>query len=411
MRPRHLCEVWMTRAIDRFFSRAGVALVIVVSFAPACSRETQQAAELGSSGFLSIPTAAGSALTEVGEQQPASVESLQSEVLALREQAVLYEQRLASMRGQLSDSEARRIEREHEWMEYSQLLGRIAPERLPGGKVFEAQLPQAEAAEQPAAPSPPDPMLEARARELERALRTLLRLEQVRGIDLLECGSFDGENLGPVVFRLLDGSGRLSGGLYANRLRLEASRSAHTLTLVLEDGYETRGGERIPFGGAAPESKLAAARRILIDGVDPLAWADDLRELFGENGLDVSGDDGLWDLVLLRSRLNQLLETQSAGGVYRLRALGGVQDGVLFGVHLERLDEQGHVERRLFADRLRITRSAGGVELILESGVQVRGDQQRVPFLDGRYRILLPSADGERWSSAAIPGLSPAPAH
>jgi hypothetical protein len=149
----------------------------------------------------------------------------------------------------------------------------------------------------------------------------------------------------------------------------------------------------------------------LIDGVDPLAWADDLRELFGENGLDVSGDDGLWDLVLLRSRLNQLLETQSAGGVYRLRALGGVQDGVLFGVHLERLDEQGHVERRLFADRLRITRSAGGVELILESGVQVRGDQQRVPFLDGRYRILLPSADGERWSSAAIPGLSPAPAH
>jgi hypothetical protein len=55
---------------------------------------------------------------------------------------------------------------------------------------------------------------------------------------------------------------------------------------------------------------------------------------------------------------------------------------------------------------MRIARSGSGVELSLESGVQVRGEGERVPFLDGRYRILLPAADAAAWSRANLPGLS-----
>jgi len=395
----------VTRAIER--SRRGGALPwVLASMLLACGDGEPQvaAARPEISGFLS-PSAEPPAASEVEAQ----IAELERQIAELRQSLDASQQRETRMRAELEDSEARRIRREQEWMEYSQLLGMVSPARLPGGKLFEADPPRATPAPEPAAAEPPDPVLEARARAIERSLRTLLRLEEVRGIDLLECGSLEADSIGPVVFRLLDGSGRLAGSLYANRLRLEASRSAHTLTLVLEDGYESRGGQKIPFAGAAPERGQLAARRIVIDGIDPLPWAEDLRELFGESGLDLSGDDGLWDLVLVRSRLNALLKADAAGGAYRLRDLGGVMDGILNGVHLERLDERQQVERRLFADRLRITRSAGGVELILENGVQVRTDQERVPFLDGRYRILLPSADGEAWSNAGIPGLSPAP--
>lgn len=400
----------MTHATERGRRQSALAWV-VASMLQACGGGEPQvsAAKPEVSGFLSS-TPARSAVS-ADQAQPAE---LQRQIAELRVRLDESQQRESQLRAQLEDSEARRIGREQEWLEYSQLLGMVSPARLPGGKPFEAELPGATPAAQPSgalspAVLPPDPALEARARAIERSLRTLLRLEDVRGIDLLECGSLAADSIGPVVFRLLDGSGRLAGGLYANHLRLEASRSAHTLTLVLEDGYESRGGEKIPFSGAAPESGRVAARRIVIDGIDPLPWADELRELFGETGLDLSGDDGLWDLVLVRTKLNALLKSDPTGSVYRLRDLGGVMDGILSGVHLERLDEEQQVERRLFADRMRITRSGGGVELILENGVQVRGEQERVPFLDGRYRILLPSADGEAWSSAGIPGLSPAP--
>ncbi|HUR28401.1 MAG TPA: hypothetical protein VM509_09455 [Planctomycetota bacterium] len=342
----------------------------------------------------------------------ARVAELEADLAAERERCAAQERQLAAARAELSASEERRIEREREWAVYSGLLAKVRPERLPGGKLFAPELP---AGEMPA-PAPPDangepklvdPVVQVRSLEIARALRTLFTLEEIRGLALLECGTLDGATIGPVVFRMLDGQGRFAGSLFANRLRMEASRSARTLTLVLEDGYETRGGLDTPFERGASGSEASTARRIVLEHVDPRTWADDFRELFGASGPDLAGDDGLWDLAVVRQALNELLKSETAGGTYRLRALGGVQDGCLLDVHVERANEQGEVERRLFADRMRIARSGSGVELALESGVQVRGADERVPFLEGRYRILLPAADAEAWTRAGLPGLSP----
>ncbi len=340
------------------------------------------------------------------------VSELEAELARVRARAAEAESTVDRQREELALQEAQRVERERQWSEYSLLLSRVSPDRLPGGKTFVDVTPETSAVvTDPAAPAPPaiDPALERRSLEISRSLSTLLRLEQVRSMDLLECGKLDGSGIGPVVFRLLDGQGRLCGGLYAERLSMEGSRSARTLTLVLERGYETRGGERLPFGVSNSDPARSSARRIVLEPVNPLLWADDFSELFGEHGLDLSGDDGLWDLAWVRQRLNELLKLQGGETSYRLRELAGVQDGTLIGVHLEHLDESGSVERRLFADRMRISRAAVGVEILLENGVQVRGEDQRVAFLDGRYRILLPTAEVEAWVQSALPGLgSPA---
>ncbi|MEO6709526.1 MAG: hypothetical protein ABI054_09570 [Planctomycetota bacterium] len=343
---------------------------------------------------------------------PGRIAQLEAQLERARMRQAQSDALLDDMRLQLTDSEARRIEREREWAEYSVLLSKVSPERLPGGKVFGAEptateadaAAAAEAAASSAAALAADPMVKARSLHIARALRTLFTLEQIRSLDLLECGDLEGNAIGPIVLRLLDGQGRFAGSLYAARLRMEASRSARSLTLVLEDGYEMRAGQRIDFE-LSGEGRTSA-RRIVLQEVDPKSWVDDFRELFGEKGLDLSGDDGLWDLILVKKSLNDLLKTETAGGGYRLRSVSGVQDGALLEVHLERLDEHGNVERRLFADRMNIARAASGVELTLENGVQVRGEDERVPFLDGRYRILLPAADGQVWTSAGIPGLA-----
>lgn len=391
----------------------------------------------------------GGAVSSAAQEVPSRdrLRELEQELERERGRARDLEAQVASLNQSLAASEERRIEREREWLEYQSLLGLLSPERLPGGRPFGVELsgveptpgPGASPGAKDEAPLPTQAELAAqseralRSKAIEKSLRTLLALEDVRALDLLECGLLEGDAVGPVVFRLLDGRGRLAGSLYAERLRLEGSRSARTITLVLESGYETRGGVRYPFdetprrpegpeGTAAGEGEGAvavegeargtgpAARRVVLEGIDPLSWADDFRELFGATGLDLSGDDGLWDLGLVRATLNELLKRDSSAGTYRLRELGGVQEGVLLRVHLERLDSEGGVERRLFADRLRLSAGASGVELELRHGVQVRGQDQRVPFLDGRYRVLLPGADTEAWVRAGLPGLSPAPA-
>ena len=456
----------MTRATDRSLfghprgsrsrSLAALGLLLgVTGWCGACDGPAEPrvrpdgASEAGAATSAPLEAASGERLGELELE-------LQRERARVRD----LEAQVASLNQSLAASEERRIEREREWLEYQSLLGLLSPERLPGGKPFGVELsgveptpgpwagPSAGPGSEDEAPLPTEAQLAAqaeralRSKAIEKSLRTLLALEDVRALDLLECGFLEGDAIGPVVFRLLDGRGRLAGSLYAERMRLEASRSARTITLVLESGYETRGGERFPFddsprraqdaggaggagaagaaeGAADPASGEAeveakgtgrAARRVVLEGIDPLSWADDFRELFGAAGLDLSGDDGLWDLGLVRARLNELLKRDSSSGIYRLRELGGVQEGVLLRVHLERLDSEGGVERRLFADRLRLSAGASGVELELSHGVQVRGQDQRVPFLDGRYRVLLPGADTEDWVRAGLPGLSPAPA-
>jgi hypothetical protein len=205
-----------------------------------------------------------------------------------------------------------------------------------------------------------------------------------------------------VVFRLVDGTGVLSGSLWAEGLRLEGSRAARTLTLVLEEGYETRRGERVEFqrqGEAQP-----AVRRIVLPRVDPLPWIEALPELFGGMRLDEPIDDGRWNLTLVKGMLNGLLREDAVGGWYRMRALGGVKDGVLRGVHVEHLDREGRVERHLFADRLTVTAVERGIQLLFEDGAQMRGSE-KAAFLEGRYRVFLPRAVVAEWRNAGIPGL------
>ena len=78
-------------------------------------------------------------------------------------------------------------------------------------------------------------------------MRGLFLAEGVHGLDPLELGRVEGGSIGPVVFRLLDADGRLTGSLAAASMRLEASYAARSVTLVLSDGHESRGGERHPF--------------------------------------------------------------------------------------------------------------------------------------------------------------------
>jgi hypothetical protein len=79
-----------------------------------------------------------------------------------------------------------------------------------------------------------------------------------------------------------------------------------------------------------------------------------------------------------------------------------VQKDVLREVVLDGFDREGRQERRLFADRMTILEQSKGVQLLLEHGAQVRGDQ-KLPFLDDRYRIFVPQADAQAWAKAGVP--------
>jgi len=223
-----------------------------------------------------------------------------------------------------------------------------------------------------------------------------MRVEWIQGMDLLELGELSDEGwIGPVVFRLLDDRGHLSGSLSAQRLHLEGSTSGRVVTIVLEDGEERTGGESLPF--------REGRRRIALPGVDPRPWIEALPELFDEESA-VPKDDGRWDLERVRVELNRLLDEDATGDVFRMRHLGGVEDGVMRDVYFEVRDANGAVLRRLFADRCVILRREQGLVVQLEDGVIVRGDS-RAPFLAGRYRVFLPRARTEAWERARLPGL------
>jgi hypothetical protein len=202
------------------------------------------------------------------------------------------------------------------------------------------------------------------------------------------------------VFRCLDERGRLAGSVRAERLRLEASQSAHTLTLVLEQGVESRGGEPVPFEGGT--------RRITLRDVDPEPWLAECPELFDGAATARTEDDGLWSLSAVRRELNRLLALDPEFGWYRLHSLGGVRGSELVDVQLEELDPGGRRQRRLFADRLRIALEDGGVVLELVDGAFVHGDAKQ-PFRDGRHRVVLPTADAGAWRAATLPGFCAPP--
>lgn len=351
-------------------------------------------------------------LTPAQEAAPPAteLEALQRRVEALELERDSLRERLEACRLELASNAQARFERERQWMEWTRAVAGLSGEALSASlPPFTAHLPQSQLAD-PAAPQPPSEAELARAREDESArirLRALLALAGVRALDLLTLENYGAERTGPVLFRLIDDRGRLAGSLFAEGIRLEGSVAGRTLTLVLEDGYESHGGERVPFG-SADESKGPPPWRLVLDDVDPRPWIDDLSPLFGEARPELPIDDGRWDLAWLTVKLNELLRRDVSAGWYRVRRVGGVLDGVLRDVHVELSSRSGALERRLFADRLTISTSAGGIVLAFEDGVFQVGSE-RTPFPGRVHRLFLPRTDVEDWLAACLPGLAAHP--
>ena len=158
------------------------------------------------------------------------------------------------------------------------------------------------------------------------------------------------------------------------------------------------------------DGKHGGVRRVHFPGVDPRPWIEAFPELFDPADRRALPDDGLWNRLDVRLELNRRLAADPLGERFRLLDLGGVVDGVMHGIQVVELDDDGRPVRRLFADRMRIRKSEGGLQMVLEKGVQER-DDVRAPFLDGRYRIYLGGADTEAWIDAPLPGLAPPPGH
>lgn len=342
--------------------------------------------------------------------------ALLNENAELRARLSTLTERVSVLQGELADERAARVQREQDWLQFQRGIGELS--RGTGVQLPEFRSTQAKD-EPPAPAAAPDPALAERAahgHKLITKLRALFSSDEIAGLDLLEAGEYRDGALGPVVLRMLDVDGRPYGTLCAERLRLEASVSARTLTLVLEQGYERRGEQRFPFADpsmpAPPPIEQAAGsddrsvrhgtRRIALPEVDPTPWIASLPELFGPSAKSALKDDGKHDLTAIRVALNQLLREDAAGGWWRLAGLEGVQQDVLREVVLDGFNREGKQERRLFADRLTVLEQSRGVELLLEGGAQVRGDE-KVPFLEDRYRIFLPQAEASAWVKAGVP--------
>lgn len=333
------------------------------------------------------------------------------------------------LRKDLDQATTQRMAREREWQVYNAALARFDGGDRVQGPVFHAYLPDIPEGTTPqsAAARLAAETLAERSRAVERSLRTMIAIEGIRGIDLLQGGLLGEGFIGPVIFRQMDAHGHLAGSLYAERLRLEGSLTGRTLTLVLEDGYDSHSGVRLPFGtegGAAPAIRSDApgertisvpgsagpgVRRIVLHDIDPLPWVEAMPELFGTQSLREPVDDGRWNREIVRQRMNRLLKEDIQGGYYIVRSLSGIVGDQLREVHLEQRSPSGAIERRLFADRMRILPASpgsegGGVQLLLREGSQDRSGR-KTAFLEGRYRIFLPRADFSRWKREGLPGL------
>jgi hypothetical protein len=342
----------------------------------------------------------------------------EDETEVLRAELAAARARIARLEIDAQRAAAERIAREEEWLRYSKALSQLAAAGEKPASIFQP-MPES-ASDEPAAKdasgrdsSGRSPEEIAEAAKHDRAifvsLRSLLSVEQVTSYDLLESGTLSPEGFtGPVVLRALDERGRPIGTIAAARLHLEGSRAARSMTIVLENGYEKRGGESFPFTGPSLEPGRGGIRRIDLPAVDPSPWIEPLAAIFRAEDRAPPADDGLWDLGTVRAALNLLLREDVTGGWWRLAGLGGIEAGVLRDVQLDQLDATGRLERKLFADRMTIVEQEQGVKVELQDGAQLRGDA-KTPFLDGRYRIFLPRASAERWRKAGLPGLAPPP--
>ncbi len=380
-------------------SRISAILVLAVcAFFCACDRSSSaSASEVQSQAELELRV---NELTQALEAERAAHEADQRGADQDRER---LECELADLRGKL-------VDREQEYLASMQTVAAIKPDALPKDFAVPngAGGPNAESANAAAAPDPKLEAARAESADLLRQLRSLIAVDEVYGLDLLEVGAVSDGWTGPVVFRELDTRGRTTGSLYAERMRFEGSRAGRTLSIVLESGYESRGGERHPFDNATDADGKDGVRRIELAHVDPERWLEAAPKLFGpKSALDLD-DDHTFDKEATKTALNQLLAEDAASGHYRLKDFAGVVGGVLHKVHLESFDKDGKLDRRFFADRLSVRPEGESIVILLEDGVQIRGDE-KAPFLDGRFRIFLPRAKASIWKAAGVPGLVDAP--
>lgn len=402
--------------------------IVPVAPAPAVARNVDGLSAAGA-GAVEAPASARDAAPRIRE--------LELEIASLRGELEHAGIRQRELQQELSRAREERVARENEWLAYTRSISQLDELAKLAQVRFQPQVePSAAPALAPAtlerasgdAVAKPDTgARDARDLEIARTLRALFFSEQISGLDLLECGHLQDGAIGPVVLRTLDDRGVPLGSLCAERMKLEASLSARTLTLILEEGYERRGSERTPFAvppdallvpapatdsEAKPDTSAAqrrGERRIVLAYVDPQPWIDALPELFRNVDRHLAHDDGHWDRMGVVLALNRLLRIDAAAGVWRIVSLGGVDAGVLREVQIDQLDREGRLEKKLFADRLTIQEQKNGVVLLLEDGAQLRGDV-KTPFLDGRYRIFLPRADLTEWRAANVPGIASTPA-
>jgi hypothetical protein len=405
-----------------------------------------------------------------GPEARALAAQLESARSAWRTREAELTQQLEALDGALASEQELRYAREREWLEFTQVVGSLGLESAPPIPEFLARssatgtraespsgtAPSTSSAEGAGTEEPStaesaahdegatasrvataNRALDERGRSIRAILAALLTAEQVHSLNFIEVGrphTHEGRGvIGPIVAQLIDDRGRFIGGLFAERLWVEVSRSARCVTLVLENGYETRGGVREDFAvesrpprqadapsdaavegseTGAPDERAPVLRpeprgvqRIFLPSVDPEPWLEALPEIIDDGPLVQLIDDGVYDLVALRLALNELLRKAGteAGEGWRLRALGGVQSGVLRDVQLVEHAADGTVTRRLFADRMEVHRSDRAIELRLEKGSQERSGRL-APFLEGRYRVALPRARADDWVAAGVPG-------
>lgn len=349
-------------------------------------------------------------LEQEPESEDPSVVALRAELEQVKEElgarAKEHELLIGSLQAELAQAGEARLVREQEWLTWTQAISALAPEGVVEVPDFQVELSEEEietlSPEAKPLEEPRDEARLARSEEIERSLRTLLRLEWVDGLALLEAGLLSDEGwTGPCVFRLINSERRAVGSVSAERLYLEGSLTGRTLTLVLEEGYERRAGDLLPFEGTEVGKRRGGERRIVLVRTDPRPWMDALPELFREQEpaptLGYTGKT----YGELRRAVNQLLSEDAAGGRWRLEAFEGLGDAGLMGVNLIDLDVGGRTKRHLFADHLRVERRASGVVLVLNDGIQMRGGR-KTPFLNGRFRIFLPQALHAGWEEAGV---------
>ncbi len=346
--------------------------------------------------------------------QSAQVAGAEGEVVRLQAQVEDLRSRLVQAESALQAETERRLAREKEWLEYTSGIAKMESlaQGLPKFAVDPAVQPKPEPSTSETNKTEPDKIetnavspSQADVTAVTRRLRTLLSAEQVAGVDVMELGNVQADHVGPVVLRILDANGRLLSVLAADRLRLECSRAGRSVTLVLEHGYERRNGEKLAFtGGAVDADGRGGVRTIVIPDCDPRPWLEGLPFLFRPEALEPVPHDGSISVESLRAALNVKLREDQLIGHWRVDGIGGVQRSVLYEVAFSQLDEKGNVVRTLVADKATFAALSKGVEVLLEGGAQVKVDST-VPFLDGRYRLVLPRADAEAWRAARIPLL------